>query len=252
MDTARIARSPAEADEVLSTGKLALIHCVEGGFSLGASPKSIADAVRFLATRGVAYITIAHLVWRHLATNTPSIPFAPNSFYNWVFPQPDIGLSELGRAAIRAMVAEGVLVDITHMSQASLDDTFSLLDELDPDRSVPVLASHCGYRFGRHVYNLTEATVEQIADRGGVIGLILSPYFLADGLPEGTPSAGTSARDPLRCRDGIGHPVGQCHARAARRLAWCATPAACRHPSRGRICELTRCGGTETGNRLIR
>jgi microsomal dipeptidase-like Zn-dependent dipeptidase len=188
-DSARIARSPAEIDEVLSTGKLALIHCVEGGFSLGASPESVEHAVNLLAARGVAYITIAHLYWRHVATNVPAVPFVSDDFYNWVFPQPDVGLSELGRAAIRAMVAEGVLVDITHMSHAALEDTFSLMDELDPDGSVPLLASHCGYRFGRHGYNLSEATIKRIAEREGVIGLILSPYFMADGLPEGEPSS---------------------------------------------------------------
>jgi microsomal dipeptidase-like Zn-dependent dipeptidase len=181
-DTTAIARSPAELDEIRAAGKLALVHCVEGGFSLGATPESIECTVRMLAARGVAYVTLAHLAWRQVATNVPCVPFASDELYDKIFPQPDVGLSELGRAAVRAMVAAGVLIDITHMSQAALDDTFALLDELDPEGTVPVLASHCGYRFGGQAYNLDNKTIRHIAERDGVIGLMLSTYFMADGL----------------------------------------------------------------------
>jgi microsomal dipeptidase-like Zn-dependent dipeptidase len=47
---------------------------------------------------------------------------------------------------------------------------------------VPVLASHCAYRFGAQAYSLDDATIGRIAARDGVIGLILSTYFIADGL----------------------------------------------------------------------
>ena len=181
-DSVAVVRTPAEIDTALARGRLALVHCVEGGFTLGATPESVADSVRTLAARGVAYITLAHLVWRHVATNAPCWPLISERRYNALFPQPPVGLTELGRTAIRTMVAEGVLVDLTHMSDRSLDDTFTLLDELDPGRSVPVLASHAAYRFGHLSYNLDEGTVRRIAERGGVIGLISSRFFTADGL----------------------------------------------------------------------
>src|SRR5947209_1715004 len=85
---ARIARSPAELDQVRSAGKLALVHCVEGGLSLGARPESIERAVKLLASQGVAYVTIAHLFWRRVATNVPSLPFMSDNVYKWGFPQP--------------------------------------------------------------------------------------------------------------------------------------------------------------------
>lgn len=184
---ARIARCPSDLDAALSNEELALVHCVEGGFSLGASPQAVERAVRILAGRGVAYITIAHLFWRHIATNVPSIPGISDEHYNWIFPQPEIGLSELGEIAIRAMVAEGVLVDITHMSAASIEDTLELMDEIDPARSVPLIASHSGFRFGRNEYNLSASTISRIAERDGVVGLIFSPHFMGDGLPNGKP-----------------------------------------------------------------
>ena len=43
-------------------------------------------------------------------------------------------------------------------------------------------SSHTAYRFGHHTYNLDASTVERIAMRDGVIGLIFSEHFVADGL----------------------------------------------------------------------
>jgi membrane dipeptidase len=93
-----------------------------------------------------------------------------------------VGLTDLGRAAVRALVREGVIVDLSHMSETCLEQTLTLLDELDPDRTVPVIASHSGYRFGRDPYNLSAETIERIASRDGVVGVILSIHQAADGL----------------------------------------------------------------------
>jgi microsomal dipeptidase-like Zn-dependent dipeptidase len=181
-DEAVIARNPAELDAAIDSGKVALVHCVEGGFHLGSGPENVDDAVEELGGRGVAYITLAHLFYRRVATNTNAIPFLPDFAYDLLFPQPDLGLGELGGAAVRAMTRERMLIDLSHMSERALDDTFTLLDELDPDRSVPVIASHVAYRFGRQDYNVSAETVERIAQRGGVIGLILSQHQGADGM----------------------------------------------------------------------
>jgi microsomal dipeptidase-like Zn-dependent dipeptidase len=47
---------------------------------------------------------------------------------------------------------------------------------------VPVIASHAGVRFGGQQYMLAPATVERIAARDGVVGLILAQHQLNDGL----------------------------------------------------------------------
>jgi microsomal dipeptidase-like Zn-dependent dipeptidase len=131
----------------------------------------------------VAYVILAHLFFRQVATNAPAIPFLPDRTYRRLFPQPDEGLTELGRAAVTAMVRERVLVDLSHMSERAIADTLALLDELDPERNVPVIASHTGFRFGTQEYTLTEDTVRAVAARGGVIGLIFAQHQLLDGLP---------------------------------------------------------------------
>jgi microsomal dipeptidase-like Zn-dependent dipeptidase len=181
-EQAVVARNPGELDAALAGGKLAFVHCVEGGFHLGGTVEAVDENVRKLAERGVAYVTLAHLFWRSVAANAPALPFLPDPLYRLLFPSPPVGLSELGRTAVAAMVRERVLIDVAHMNGDALEETFALLDELDPAGEVPVVASHVGYRFGRQQYNLSEDTVRRIATRGGVIGLIFAEHQAADGL----------------------------------------------------------------------
>jgi len=178
-----VAHEPGELAAALRDDKLALVHCVEGGYCLGPDERSVAHAVERLAAAGVAYVTLAHLIWRGVATDAPALPFLGEEGYHHWFPQPAEGLSDLGRAAVRAMVEHGVLIDVAHMSEHALADTFALLDEIDPDRSVPVLASHAGYRFGAQEYMLTPETLTRIKQRDGVVGLIFATHRLDDGLP---------------------------------------------------------------------
>lgn len=179
---ARVARTPAELDAALDAGEVALVHCVEGGFHLGPTPEDVDRNVAELARRGVAYVTLGHLFYRQVATNANAIPFLPDWLYDLLFPQPAIGLTELGRAAARAMARERMLIDLSHMSERALDDTFALLDELDPGREATVIASHAAHRFGRQDYNLSTPTIERIAERNGVVGLILAEHQATDGL----------------------------------------------------------------------
>ncbi|MDX6637092.1 MAG: rane dipeptidase, partial [Solirubrobacterales bacterium] len=151
---------------------------------LGATVDEVDANVIELARRGCAYITLAHLFYRGVATNVNAIPFLSPRAYNFLFPMPKgVGLTALGEAALRAMVRERVLVDTSHMSARALEDTFALLDRLDPERSVPVLATHVAYRYGNDLYNVEDETIRAIATRGGVVGLILAEHQAADGFP---------------------------------------------------------------------
>jgi membrane dipeptidase len=164
------------------------VHCIEGGFHLGGTPEEITRHVHELADRGVLYITLAHLFWRRVATNAPALPFLPDALYNAVFPQEKgAGLSELGEAAVKAMYERKVLVDISHMRDDAVEETFALIESLDRQtgrdpREYPVIASHSGYRFGGQKYNVSDHTIVRIAARGGVIGLIFAQHQMNDGL----------------------------------------------------------------------
>ena len=77
------------------------------------------------------------------------------------------------------MYRHKVLVDISHMSDRSIDDTFALLEQLDSESGAaaedfPVLATHVGVRQAGdqpQEYNLRAATISKLQSRGGLIGL---------------------------------------------------------------------------------
>lgn len=179
----KVVTSAADLETTLAAGKVAFMHCVEGGLQLGRDPEEIKANVATLKEQHVVYVVLAHLFWRQVATNAPAIPFLPEWLYKAVFRQPQIGLTERGRAAVEAMYEHRMLIDLTHMSERAMDETLDLLDELDrrtgaaPDE-YPVLATHAGYRFGKQEYMLTPERIRRIAARGGVIGLILARHQL--------------------------------------------------------------------------
>jgi microsomal dipeptidase-like Zn-dependent dipeptidase len=177
-------------DEALRQRRIAVVHCVEGGFHLGRNESLIAERVAELKRRGVVYITLAHLFYRGVATNANALPMLSDGWYDRLFCQPDDGLSERGEAIVRAMYAERMLIDVSHMREQALDETFELLRALDRESGAepaehPVLATHAGFRFGEQSYMLAPETVREIARRNGVIGLIMAQHQLNDGLGVG-------------------------------------------------------------------
>jgi membrane dipeptidase len=178
-----IAHSGTELDALLGGGVPILIHAIEGGFQLGRDRAEAQHNVEVLAGLGVAYVTVAHLFFREVATNAPALPFLPDWVYNKVFPQaPDEGLTPLGREVVEAMVDQGILVDLTHMRSQSIRDVLNLLDARDPANEIPVIATHMAYRFGGLEYSFDDDMIRAVAKRGGVLGCILCKHFITSGL----------------------------------------------------------------------
>jgi microsomal dipeptidase-like Zn-dependent dipeptidase len=179
-----VAHTPLELDALIASNRIALIHAIEGGLFLGPDEDAIRANVARLARAGVVYVTVAHLFWRDVATNAPALPFLPDWLYNLVFHQPDVGLSPLGRAAVEAMLDEGILVDITHMRERSINDTFALLERRAPGVPIPVIGTHGACRLGGLEYCFSDDVIREVARRGGVIGLIAAQHFITDGMPK--------------------------------------------------------------------
>ncbi len=178
-----IARKEADLDDE----RMVFVHCLEGGFHLGPDLAAIEQEVCWLAEQGVAYITLAHLFYRQVASNAPAIPMLSDANYERLFPQaPGIGLTELGRAAVKAMHKHKVLIDVSHMRQDALDATFTLVEQLDEEAGTdpldfPVIATHVGMRNAgpdQQAYNLSDETAKRIQARGGLIGLITAQHQL--------------------------------------------------------------------------
>lgn len=185
-DQIGVAHTPLELDALIASERIALIHAIEGGLFLGPDPDAIRANVAQLAHAGVVYVTVAHLFWRDVATNAPALPFLPDWLYNLVFHQPDVGLSPLGHVALEAMLDEGILVDITHMRERSINDTFAVLERRAPGQPIPVIATHGACRFGNHEYCFENEVIREVARRGGVIGLIVAQHFITDGMAKAT------------------------------------------------------------------
>jgi microsomal dipeptidase-like Zn-dependent dipeptidase len=178
-----IAHSPKELDAHIGKDIPILIHAIEGGFQAGHDAAQIKRNVAKLAALGVAYITVAHLFFREVATNAPALPFLPDRVYNWAFPQdvPD-GLTARGHALVEAMIDEGILIDITHMREDSIKAVFELLEKRDPKQEIPVIATHMACRLGGLEYCLDDDTITEVAKRDGVLGLILCEHYITSGL----------------------------------------------------------------------
>lgn len=179
----RLVHNRAELDAAVADGATALVHCVEGGFHLGDSDEEIAANCAELGRRGVGYVTVAHLVFRQVATNANAFPFLPDGLFDFFFPQRDKDrLTQRGEAVVRGLVENRILIDLSHMDPGGIRETFAFLDEIDPDSSVPVVSTHAGYRFGKQQYMCDEEIILQIKRRKGVVGLIMAQHQLNDGI----------------------------------------------------------------------
>ncbi|HSS43417.1 MAG TPA: membrane dipeptidase [Solirubrobacterales bacterium] len=186
----RVVTNRAELDAAVAAGATALVHAVEGGCHVGNGDEEIAAHCAELARRGVAYVTVAHLFYRQVATNANAVPFIPDRLYDLVFPQPHGDhLTPRGEALVRGLVENRILIDLSHMSPEAIAETLDLMDEIDPGREMPVISTHAGYRFGKQRYMHDEETLKRIAARRGVAGLIMAQHQLNDGneslLPKG-------------------------------------------------------------------
>ena len=87
--------------------------------------------------------------------------------------------------AIRAMFCNGILIDVTHMSEPAIRATVHLLEELEVEYDVtppvPVLATHIACRFGTYEYNLSDDTIREIGKRNGLMGVIFCDHWMHDG-----------------------------------------------------------------------
>lgn len=84
-------------------------------------------------------------------------------------------LTEMGRDAVREILARGMAVDVSHLSAKGTEEILSLTDK-------PIVASHSNARaVTDHVRNLSDEVASEIFRRGGLVGLNLCPFFLGSG-----------------------------------------------------------------------
>ena len=159
-----IARNPqalafaTTADQVeraMQEGKIASLLGMEGGHSIGSS----LGVLRQLHMLGARYMTLTHnsnTPWADAATDNPKFD----------------GLSPFGVDVVREMNRLGMLVDLSHVSEATM------MDALDAARA-PVIFSHSGARaVNGHPRNVPDSVLARLPENGGIVMVVALPGFL--------------------------------------------------------------------------
>lgn len=156
----RLLRSAADLDAVLAGDAIGLLLALEGAESFGYDPRT-ADVFWELGLR------MASLTWNRR-----------NPFADGVAEDEDGGVSRLGRELVARLVELGVVLDLAHASPRTFADVLEQTDD------APVLVSHAACRAVHdHPRNLTDGQLRALAERGGLLGMMLVPFVLGAETP---------------------------------------------------------------------
>ena len=175
----RIFRVESRGDLALckAGGPIGMVHLMEG-----ADPIERAGDLTRYADQGVRFIGLAWNKGNRYAGGT----------------QDTRGLSDEGRDLLGAMRQEGLVPDLSHLNPQALDDVLHAYDGL-------VVASHSNaHALCPHARNLADRHLEAIAERNGVVGIVLYGPFLNGGTQ-------SSLRDVVRHIEHVAEVAGVEH-----------------------------------------
>jgi membrane dipeptidase len=141
----------------MKKGLIGLAMGMENGSPLDGKLENVA----FFRNRGISYITLTHALSNHLSDSSY------DEHHQWS------GLSPFGREVVSEMNRQGIMVDISHVS----DEAFWQVMELS---EVPVIASHSSPRHFTPGWerNMSDEMIKALADKGGVIQINFGSSFL--------------------------------------------------------------------------
>jgi len=150
-----LCRTAAEVREAHKQGKIAALIGVEGGHMIGNDIR----VLRMFGNLGVRYMTLSHFYndeWADSSTDKP--------VHN--------GLTDFGKDIVREMNRQGIMVDISHVS----DKTF--YDALEVSKA-PLMASHSSCRaICNHPRDMSDEMIKALAAKGGVIQINYERSFI--------------------------------------------------------------------------
>ena len=158
----RLTTTPEQLLANRKDGVLSAMIGIENGYSLGHDLKNLDWAF----AQGARYIGLTHVGHNDLCTS--SMPTAELGDP----PLSDAGLSEFGKQVVERANRLGIMVDISHSSDACVRDVLKL-------SKAPVIASHSGaHAMVNHPRNLPDDLLRAIADKGGVVQAVAYKGFL--------------------------------------------------------------------------
>jgi membrane dipeptidase len=177
------AGSVAEIRRAKREGRIAILVGIEGGHAIEDSLGALRDFHRL----GVRYMTLTHTNSNHWADSSGNF-FAPR--FDAESYRLHHGLSDFGRAVVREMNRIGMMVDVSHVSDETIDDV------LETSRA-PVFASHSSCRaLASLPRNLTDDQIHRIGAKGGVVMINVSSVFLDQGLVDAARAALDALQEP--------------------------------------------------------
>lgn len=164
-DKFAIARTAEDIRANHKAGKISLPLGIENGAAIEGDLKNI----QHFYDRGVRYITLTHSKSNHISDSS----YDKNKVWQ--------GLSPFGAAMIKEMNKLGIMVDVSHVSDAAFFEAVAL-------SAVPVIASHSSLRHFTPGLerNVSDKMLKAMAKKGGVIMINFGSYFLTQKAVEWT------------------------------------------------------------------
>ena len=161
-DVVGLALNPEDAYSLEKEGKRAIYIGIENGYPIGEDLSNIETYYK----KGVRYITLVHSSNNDLADSATD-PAGPE--HN--------GISEFGSKVVKEMNRLGIMVDVSHGSDAVFYDAIKI-------SKAPIIASHSNARsVTNHKRNMTDDMLKLIAKNGGVVQLTMLSNYLRDPVP---------------------------------------------------------------------
>jgi membrane dipeptidase len=161
--TFALALSADDIDRAQRAGKIASLIGVEGGHSINGS----LGVLRMLYRLGARYMTLTHTSntpWADSATDTAQAK----------------GLTPFGESVVREMNRLGMLVDLSHVSPATMAAAIRV-------SGAPVIFSHSSARALTDVArNVPDDILQQVKANGGVVMVTFVPGFVSSQVAEYT------------------------------------------------------------------
>lgn len=139
------------------TGRIASLIGMEGGHSIGGSQA----VLRQMYALGARYMTLTHFKNNGWADSGTDVPVHD-------------GLTPFGVQVVREMQRLGMLVDLAHVSEATMADALAT-------GGPPVIVSHSNARaINHHARNISDGTLKRIGANGGIVMVNFYPPYVVE------------------------------------------------------------------------
>ena len=156
-DKFEVAYSPNDGDRIFSQGKIALPMGMENGAPIEDDLNNVA----YFHKRGIRYITLTH------ARDNLICDSSYDTTNTWG------GLSPFGRQVVTEMNRVGIMVDISHVTDAVINQVLDMA-------KAPVIASHSSCRKFTPGWqrNMGDPEIKRLKENGGVIQINYGSSFV--------------------------------------------------------------------------